>query len=56
MFIPKRILFEKGTLDYEVGKNVYNTFKDNKNVEIIKLNPKFQEKICIVFTVKVKTP
>ncbi|MEG1254825.1 spore photoproduct lyase [Clostridium sp.] len=37
MFIPKRILFEKGALDYDIAKNIYNTFKDNKNVEIIKL-------------------
>ncbi|MEG2289699.1 MAG: spore photoproduct lyase [Clostridium sp.] len=37
MFVPKRILFEKGALDYEIAKNIYNTFKDNTNVEIIKL-------------------
>lgn len=37
MFIPKRIIFEKGSLDYEVGKNIYNKFKDDKNVEIIRL-------------------
>ncbi|MEG0297320.1 MAG: spore photoproduct lyase [Clostridium sp.] len=38
MFIPKRIIFEKGSLDYEMGKNIYKTFRDNENVEIIKLN------------------
>ena len=35
MFIPKRIIFEKGSLDTEVGKNIYNKIKDNENVEII---------------------
>lgn len=37
MFIPQRILFEKNTLDYEIGKNIYDKFKDNKNIEIINL-------------------
>lgn len=37
MFIPKRIIFEKGSLDYEIGKNIYNRFKNNEDVEIIKL-------------------
>lgn len=37
MFIPKRILFEKNALDYELGKNIYNFFKDNKEVEMIEL-------------------
>lgn len=37
MFVPKRIIFEKGSLDYEIGEDIYNTFKDNKNIEIIKL-------------------
>ncbi|MBC8062846.1 MAG: spore photoproduct lyase [Clostridiaceae bacterium] len=38
MFIPKRILFEKDALKYEIGNNIYNFFKDNKNVEIIELH------------------
>lgn len=38
MLIPKRILFEKDALNYEMGKNIYNFFKDNKNVQIIKLS------------------
>lgn len=38
MFVPKRIIFEKNTLDYEIGKNIFNEFKDNKSVEIIRLN------------------
>lgn len=37
MFVPKRILFEKGSLDYDIGKNIYNEFKDNPRVEIIEL-------------------
>lgn len=37
MFIPKRILFEKNTLNYEIGKNIYNFFKQDKDVEIIQL-------------------
>ena len=35
MFKPKRVLFEKGTLDTEVGQNIYNMVKDDKNIEII---------------------
>ncbi len=38
MFNPKRIIFEKGTLDTDVGKNIYDKFKDNKDVEIIKIS------------------
>lgn len=37
MFIPQRILFEKGALDYDIGKDIYNRFKDNENIEIINL-------------------
>lgn len=37
MFIPQRILFEKGSLDYDMGKNIYNKFKGNDNIEIINL-------------------
>ena len=33
----KRVLFEKGTLDTEVGQNIFNMIKDDDNVEIIKL-------------------
>jgi len=38
MFIPKRILFEEDTLNYEIGINIYNYFRENKAVEIIQLN------------------
>lgn len=38
MFIPKRVIFEKGSLDYEAGKEIYRRFKDDKSFEIIKLN------------------
>ncbi|MCT8977062.1 spore photoproduct lyase [Clostridium sp. CX1] len=37
MFIPKRIIFEKNSLNYEIGENIYNKFKDDSKVEIIKL-------------------
>lgn len=38
MFIPKRILFEKDTLDYEIGRNIYDFFKEDKRVEMIELS------------------
>lgn len=37
MFIPRRIIFEKGSLDYEIGKNIYEKFKNESNIEIIQL-------------------
>jgi spore photoproduct lyase len=36
MFKPKRIIFEKDSLDYEVARNIYEKFKD-RDVEIINL-------------------
>lgn len=46
MFIPKRILFEKNSLEYDIGKNIYNYFKDRDNIEIIELsNNKIKDKI-----------
>lgn len=36
MFKPKRIIFEKDSLDYEVARNIYEKFKDT-DVEIIKI-------------------
>ena len=38
MFNPKRIIFEKGTLDTDMGKKIYNKFRDNKDVEIINIS------------------
>ena len=35
MFIPRRIIFEKNSLDYETGQNIYNYFKDNNEIEKI---------------------
>ncbi|MFA9397648.1 MAG: spore photoproduct lyase [Clostridiaceae bacterium] len=35
MFIPNKIVFEKKALDYEIGKNIYEKFKDKSNIEII---------------------
>ena len=37
MFIPQRIIFEKGALNYIIGKEVYDFFKDNKNIEFINM-------------------
>ena len=37
MFVPKRIVFEKNSLEYDMGKEIYTKFKDNKNIEIINL-------------------
>ena len=37
MFVPNRILFEKGSLDYPLGNEINNFFKDNPNIEIINL-------------------
>ncbi len=35
MFNPKRVIFEKNTLDTETGKAIYEKVCDNKNIEII---------------------
>ncbi|EPZ58852.1 spore photoproduct lyase domain protein [[Clostridium] sordellii ATCC 9714] len=35
MFNPKRVIFEKGTLDTDIGKNIYNKIKNNPDIEII---------------------
>lgn len=35
MFIPKRIIFESNSLNYEIGNNIYEYFKNNNKVEII---------------------
>jgi spore photoproduct lyase len=37
MFTPKRILFEKNTLEYPIGKHIYQSFVTNKEIEIIEL-------------------
>ncbi len=36
MFKPKRVIFEKGTIETEVGQNIYNLIKEDKDIEIIK--------------------
>jgi spore photoproduct lyase len=38
MFIPKRIIFEKNSLDYDIGKEILNRFKDSEFVEIVNLS------------------
>ncbi len=35
MFIPKRIIFEKDSLQYEMAKDILAKFKDNTKIEII---------------------
>lgn len=46
MFIPKRIIFEKGSLEYDMAKEIYAKFKDNTNIEIINLtSSKYKEHI-----------
>jgi spore photoproduct lyase len=37
MFIPKRIIFEKDSLKYEMGMKILSRFKDDINIEIINL-------------------
>ncbi|RDY25494.1 spore photoproduct lyase [Romboutsia weinsteinii] len=38
MFKPKRIIFEKGTLDTPMGKDIYNYAKEHKDIEIITIS------------------
>ena len=38
MFIPNKVIFEKGSLDYELGNELYNKFKDDVKFEIIELS------------------
>ena len=46
MFIPRRIIFEKNSLDYEIGQNIYNYFKNNNEIEkIIISNNKIKQNI-----------
>ncbi|BBF41494.1 spore photoproduct lyase [Lachnospiraceae bacterium KM106-2] len=35
LFHPNRIIFEKGTRDYEIGQSIYNTFSTNPKIEIV---------------------
>lgn len=35
MFKPKRVIFEKESLETDVGKNIYSMVKDNSDIEII---------------------
>lgn len=38
MFKPKRVIFEKGSLETEIGKNIYDRFKNEQDIEIIKIS------------------
>ena len=35
MFIPQRVIFEKDSLDYPLGKKLYNDFNLTNKIEII---------------------
>ena len=37
MFIPKRIIFEKDSLKYDMAREILNRFKDKEDIEIINL-------------------
>lgn len=37
MFVPKRIIFEKDSLDYKIAREILTRFKDNSGIEIINL-------------------
>jgi spore photoproduct lyase len=37
MFVPKRIIFEKDSLNYEMARNIYDKFKKEDKIEIINL-------------------
>ncbi len=37
MFMPKRIIFEKDSLKYNIAKEIFNKFKDKDSIEIINL-------------------
>jgi spore photoproduct lyase len=46
MFIPKRIIFEKDSLNYDMAREIFNKFKDRDNIEIINLSSnKYKEHI-----------
>lgn len=38
MFVPRRVIFEKGSLDYELGKELFHRFKGEKGLEVIQLS------------------
>ena len=37
MFVPRRIIFEKDSLEYDMAQEILNKFKDKGNIEIINL-------------------
>jgi spore photoproduct lyase len=46
MFIPKRIIFERDALEYDMAKEILDKFKDNNSIEIINLSSnKYKEHI-----------
>lgn len=46
MFMPKRIIFEKNSLNYDMAREILSKFKDRDNIEIINLSSnKYKEHI-----------
>ena len=46
MFIPKRIIIEKDAMEYEMARQILDTFKNNSDIEIIYLDSnKFKQHI-----------
>lgn len=46
MFIPKRIIFEKDSLNYPIAREIFDKFKDNIDIEIVNLSSnKYKEHI-----------
>jgi spore photoproduct lyase len=38
MFVPKRIIFQKEALEYDMAKDIFAKFNDNPNVEIVSIS------------------
>lgn len=38
MFLPQRVIFEKGSKDYPLGQELYNKFKKDGSIEIIEIS------------------
>ena len=46
MFVPRRIIFEKDSLEYDMAQEILTKFKENDNIEIINLTTnKFKQHI-----------
>ena len=38
MFVPKRIIFEKDAMEYEMARAIFDKFKDERDIEIINIS------------------